>query len=134
MADTTPDVPDSSAVEAAWLEVQRVALALVGGRSIGALLTAVDAFGSARCELVSRFVDAATSREWVPVSERPLPRDGGTYLVTCAAGYVTPHIRGVIHNNVGTPWDWDYGGAITGWMPLPAPMAASVPPEGDKID
>ena len=60
--------------------------------------------------------------EWRQISEAPLPNDGGSYLVADAVrGFVAPHIRGVIHNNVGTSWDWQYGEAITHWMPLPPP-------------
>jgi hypothetical protein len=55
-----------------------------------------------------------------------MPRDGGSYLVADAAtGSVAPYTRGMIHNNPGTPNDWQYGEAITHWMPLPSAPNAS---------
>ncbi len=58
--------------------------------------------------------------EWQPIET--MPRDGGTCIVGAAGcGLVAPHIQGVIHNNPGTAWDWQYGEAITHWMPLPEP-------------
>jgi hypothetical protein len=61
---------------------------------------------------------------WQPIET--MPEDGGSYLVADAVrGMVAPRIRGVIHNNPGTAHDWQYGEAITHWMPLPpAPGAA----------
>jgi hypothetical protein len=56
--------------------------------------------------------------KWVPVTERPLPKDDGTYLVTDGK-HVAPMVRALIENNVGTPWDWDFGAKIPHWMPLP---------------
>jgi hypothetical protein len=59
--------------------------------------------------------------KWIPVTERPLPRgEFETFLVTNDKGHVAPWIRGVIHNNVGTAWDWEYGARVTHWMPMPA--------------
>jgi hypothetical protein len=57
---------------------------------------------------------------WIPVEERPVPREGETILVTDGV-HVAPMVRDVIHNNTGTPWDWQFGRAITAWMPLPPP-------------
>jgi len=55
---------------------------------------------------------------WLPIESAP--KDGSSYLVADSArGFVAPHIRGVIHNNPGTEWDWQYGEACTHWMPLP---------------
>lgn len=72
-----------------------------------------------------QFPDAAGGG-WISVEDRPIPRDGGTFLVAGAGGQVVPYIRGVLHNNVGSPWDWNYGEAITHWMPLPdAPSGGS---------
>jgi hypothetical protein len=60
--------------------------------------------------------------EWISVEDEILPRDGGTYLIADSKrGFVAPHIRGTIHNNINTNWDWQYGEAITHWMPLPPP-------------
>jgi len=62
----------------------------------------------------------AARGQWLPIETKP--KDDGSYLVADATrGLVAPYIRGVIHNNVGTCWDWQYGEAITHWMPLPAP-------------
>ena len=62
---------------------------------------------------------------WQPIET--MPKDGGSYLVADAVrGNVAPYVRGVIHNNTGTHWDWQYGEAITHWMPLPPP------PEWDR--
>lgn len=59
---------------------------------------------------------------WIAVSERPMPNNlYGSHLVANAKGQVAPCIRGVIHNNVGTKWDWDFGEPVTHWMPLPEP-------------
>ena len=61
---------------------------------------------------------------WVAVEQAPLPRDDGSYLVANAArGVVAPYVRGVIHNNTGTNWDWNYGDSVSHWQPLPAPPA-----------
>ena len=63
---------------------------------------------------------------WLPIATVPMPRDSGSYLVADAVrGLVAPHIRGVIHNNPGSVWDWQYGEAITHWMPLPAPPVSA---------
>lgn len=58
--------------------------------------------------------------EWKLIGERPnlMPR---VYLVANSKGQVAPHIDGVIHNTVGSDWDWEYGESITHWMPLPKP-------------
>ena len=50
-----------------------------------------------------------------------------SYLVANAKGEVAPWIRGVIHNNVGTANDWQYGEGITHYMPLP-PAPTQTPP------
>lgn len=61
----------------------------------------------------------AAASQWRPYST--MPSDGGSYLVADAErGFVAPYTRGLIHNNPGTPHDWQYGEAITHWMPLPA--------------
>jgi len=57
---------------------------------------------------------------WQPINTRPTDPDA-TYLVANGRGQVAPWIRGVIHNNVGSVWDWEYGEAVTHWMPLPPP-------------
>jgi len=57
---------------------------------------------------------------WQPIATRPLGQDQ-SYLVTNRLGQVAPWIRGVIQNNSGTQWDWNYGEAITLWMPFPEP-------------
>lgn len=55
---------------------------------------------------------------WQPVET--MPNDDGSWIVADAKrGYVAPYIRGVIHNNPGSMWDWQYGEAITHYMPLP---------------
>lgn len=61
--------------------------------------------------------------DWRPIETRPKGDDHlyGTYLIANAKGQVAPCIRGIIHNNVGSAWDWNYGEAATHWMPLPAP-------------
>ena len=62
---------------------------------------------------------------WQPIETAP--KDGETYLVADAGrGMVAPHIRGVIHNNSGTAYDWQYGEAATHWMPLPEAPNAGV--------
>lgn len=55
------------------------------------------------------------------------PKDDGTYLIENRKGQVAPYIRGIIHNNAGSPHDWEFGEAITGWMPLP--RASETKPE-----
>jgi hypothetical protein len=56
--------------------------------------------------------------EWQPIETAP--KDGSSYLIADAVrGFVALHIRGVIHNNPGTSWDWQYGEEATHWMPLP---------------
>ena len=63
---------------------------------------------------------------WQPIETRPKGADE-TYLVANNKGQVAPWIRGVIHNNVGSAWDWAYGESITHWMPLPeAPKAEAM--------
>ena len=58
---------------------------------------------------------------WVSVDDRSVPKDNGTYLVANSKrGFVAPYIKGVIHNNVNTNWDWQYGEVITHWQPIPA--------------
>lgn len=59
---------------------------------------------------------------WQPIETRPSDLLS-TYLVANSRGQVAPLIRGVIHNNTGTPWDWEYGEAVTHWMPMPDPPA-----------
>jgi hypothetical protein len=60
---------------------------------------------------------------WQPIETAP--KDGSSYLIADAVrGFVAPHIRGVIHNNPGTSWDWQYGEEATHWMPLPDAPAA----------
>lgn len=59
---------------------------------------------------------------WMPIESAP-PLRPRCYLVASSTGQVAPHIDGVIHNTVGTAWDWNYGESITHWRPLPAPPA-----------
>lgn len=67
--------------------------------------------------------------DWQPIET--MPKDGGSYLVADAVrGNVAPYIRGVIHNNIGTAHDWQYGEAITHWMPLPRPPELDAPLHG----
>ncbi len=68
-------------------------------------------------------IESALQPGWRDIESAP--KDGSSYLVADAErGFVAPHIRGVIHNNPGTNWDWQYGEAVTHWMPLPpAPKA-----------
>ena len=68
-------------------------------------------------------VGAASVSQWRTMedagddaNDKPL-----AYLVANAKGQVAPLIRGIIHNTVGSPWDWNYGEAITHWMPRPTP-------------
>jgi len=57
-------------------------------------------------------------KDWQPIETAP--KDGSSYLIAdCVRGFVAPVIRGVIHNNPGTRWDWEYGEQATHWMPLP---------------
>lgn len=51
----------------------------------------------------------------------PYPEYNATYIVKNAKGQVAPMINGIIHNNVGTPWDWDFCEPITGWCEMPKP-------------
>ena len=61
--------------------------------------------------------------DWQPIETAP--KDGSSYLIAdCVRGFVAPDIRGVIHNNPGTSWDWEYGEQATHWMPLPDAPAA----------
>lgn len=71
----------------------------------------------------ARAIESALQPGWRDIESAP--KDGSSYLVADAErGFVAPHIRGVIHNNPGTNWDWQYGEAVTHWMPLPpAPKA-----------
>ena len=63
--------------------------------------------------------------EWQPIET--MPRGGyESYLVADAKrGLVAPCVRGIIQNNIGTAWDWQYGEAITHWMPMPPPPSES---------
>jgi hypothetical protein len=63
---------------------------------------------------------------WQPLDTRPKEFES-TYLVTNGL-QVAPWIRGIIHNNAGTAWDWEYGSNIIGWMPLPSPLKTSTEP------
>ncbi len=67
---------------------------------------------------------------WIPVEVQHYPSDGSTFLVASASGQVAPHVRGIIHNNVGSPWDWNYGEAITHWAPMPDPPPSEVQENG----
>lgn len=69
---------------------------------------------------ITAYLNHKPSMEWMPIESRPSELNM-TYLVTNEKGQVAPWIRGIIHNNVGTAWDWDFGSAITHWMPLPSP-------------
>jgi hypothetical protein len=64
----------------------------------------------------------STSSGWQPIQTRP---DGlrHMYLVANARGQVAPWICGIIHNDpaAGTQHDWQWGEAVTHWMPLPPP-------------
>lgn len=72
-------------------------------------------------KLVSDRMKGVTSRAFPVWQPRiTMPDDGGTFLVANAKGQVAPKIRRIIHNNVGTAYDWNYGEAITHWMPLPS--------------
>lgn len=55
------------------------------------------------------------------------PKDDGTYLVANDTGQVAPLIRGVIHNNIGSHHDWNFGEAITAYRLLPAAPAGKEP-------
>lgn len=57
-------------------------------------------------------------------SGRP-PNNGDSYIVANDKGQVAPYVRGIIHNNVSTPWDWNYGEAIVAWQPLPTYSTAT---------
>lgn len=74
--------------------------------------------------------------KWQPITT--MPSDGGTYLVADAIrGFVAPHIGGIIHNNAGTEWDWQYGESITHWMPLPEPPSNAgdqAAPKASRLD
>jgi len=61
--------------------------------------------------------DATT---WQPIeaATRPMPV---VYLVMNNKGQVAPSIDGVIHNTIGTAWDWAYGELITHFMLMPLP-------------
>jgi hypothetical protein len=64
----------------------------------------------ALCDMALASLEERQARErWITVSKKPLPDDQETYLVSGDAGHVAPRMRGVIYNNVGTPWDWNYG-------------------------
>lgn len=56
--------------------------------------------------------------EWLDIETAPKD-ELTTYLVKNRLGQVAPIVRGVIQNNVGTPWDWNWGAPATGWMPMP---------------
>lgn len=74
------------------------------------------------CEMVVAAVDRVLKSEWRPVETRPADLNA-TYLVTDGK-MVAPWIRGVIHNNPGTEWDWNWGSAITHWRPIDPPKVS----------
>lgn len=82
-------------------------------------------------EILTALARRPAPEGWIAVSERPLPKDGGTYLVCAQSGQVAPHIRGIIHNNTGDAMHWQYGEAIAYWQPLPAPPVEQQKAEGE---
>jgi hypothetical protein len=64
--------------------------------------------------------DKPVLQGWINAEERLRPKKG-SYLVANRKGQVAPWIDGVIHNQAGSAWDWEYGEAVTHWMPLPSP-------------
>lgn len=111
------------------------------GKAIDAALTRAYSEGRGdqhkdhQAERLAKKPEAAGEGHWIAIAERPTPRDGESFLVTNGR-HVVPHIRGVIHNNTGSPWDWNYGESITHWMPLPSPPAASgnAPERSDQMN
>lgn len=58
--------------------------------------------------------------EWLDIETAP-KGEIETYLVKNKIGQVAPIVRGVIQDNVGTQWDWNWGEPATAWMPMPKP-------------
>jgi hypothetical protein len=55
---------------------------------------------------------AENKGEWIPCSER-LPEAGVSVIVTSKGGYV--YTSNIAHG------EWEYGGDVIAWMPLPKP-------------
>ena len=56
-------------------------------------------------------------RKWLPIETRP--KGDETYLVTNEIKQVAPVVRGIVQNNPGTIWDWNYFYEAIAWMPMP---------------
>ena len=74
----------------------------------GALITSEDVLKMAIKDIPS----AEKQGEWIPCSER-LPEVGVSVIVTSKGGYV--YTSNIAHG------EWDYGGDVIAWMPLPDP-------------
>lgn len=81
-------------------------------------------------KFASRFGSAPQPSDgWISVNDERLPDDSGSYIIANQPlQMVAPLVGGVIRNNVGTKWDWDFGVPITHWQPIPAAPAA----QGDE--
>lgn len=62
-----------------------------------------------------------SEKEWQPIETAPKDPMAMYLIANAGTGHVAPCIRGIIHCNPGTSWDWNYGESATHWMPLPPP-------------
>ena len=63
-------------------------------------------------QAVFQAYDSIKPMKWIPCSER-LPEAGVSVIVTSKGGYV--YTSNIAHG------EWEYGGDVIAWMPLPEP-------------
>lgn len=110
------------------VEAARKFLSLPFSQQIAARLNRVDelelelaAVTEERDAIIASARIRDTNAGWRPIETRPEGISESYIVGDAVRGLVAPWVRGVIHSNAGTAWDWHYGEAVTHWMPLPAP-------------
>ena len=67
-------------------------------------------------EYIDELPSAEPEQRWIPVTER-LPEATVSVIVTSTNGYV--------YTSRIVSGEWEYGGNVTAWMPLPEPYKES---------